>query len=238
MPMIYETPIKIELSGKKLFVDDKEITPSVRMLSELEDVLLNKINIEKTGDLEMYYMFRGIYKKDGLRYDITFIPYREMGGECAKTYGHCHPIAEENLTYPETYQVLEGNALFILQKELSNASTVVAMVDAKKGDAVLIPPNYCHVSVNPGPGDLLLANIVAEDFKSNYGHFKENNGAAYYYMADREIIQNSNYIVEKNERITPTEINKRYEFGCKDLLTEFFKDPEKFEFLKKPSLIV
>jgi len=238
MPMIYETPMKIELSGKKLLVDDKEITPSVRMLSELDDVLLNKINIEKTGDLEMYYMFRDLYKKDGLRYDITFIPYREMDGECAKTYGHCHPIAEEKLTYPEIYQVLEGNALFILQKELSNASTIVTMIDAKKGDVVLIPPNYCHVSVNPGPDDLLLANIVADDFESNYGHFKENKGAAYYYMADKKLIQNSNYIVDKNERITPEEINKRYDFSCKDLLTEFYKDPEKFEFLKKPGLIL
>ena len=100
-----------------------------------------------------------------------------------------------------------------------------------------IPPNHCHVSINPGPEDLLLANIVADNFKSNYGPFKENKGAAYYYMTNGELVQNGNYIVEKNERITPEEINKRHEFECKDLLTEFYNNPEKFEFLKKPSLI-
>ncbi len=238
MQKIYEFPMKIELDGTKLLVDEKEITPSVRMLSEMKDVLLKDVNIEKTGDLEMYYMFRDIYRKDGMRYDITFIPYKEIAGECSKTYGHCHPIAEEKLTYPEIYQVLSGRALFILQKELSSAATVVTLVDAKKGDVVLIPPNHCHVSINPGPEDLLLANIVADDFKSIYQHFKENKGAAYYYTANGELIQNTNYIVEKNERINAQELNKRYEFECRDLLEEFHKNPEKFEFLKKPGLIV
>ena len=235
MPTIYETPMKIELSENKLLVDGKKITPSVRTLSELKDVLLNPVKDDES--IEVYYMFRDIYKKDGMRYDLTLIPYKELAGECVKTYGHCHPIAEEKLTYPEIYQVLEGRALFILQKELGSAATIVTMIDAKKGDVVLIPPNHCHVSINPGPEDLLLANVVAENFESNYGPFKENKGAAYYYMENGEFVQNDNYIVEKNERITPEEINKRYEFECKDLLTEFYNNPEKFEFLKKPSLI-
>jgi len=235
MPTIYETPLKIELSEKRLLVDGKELIPSIRMLSELKDVLLNPVKNDESE--EMYYMFRDVCKKDGMRYDLTLIPYRDLGGECAKTYGHCHPVAEGNMTYPEIYQVLDGRALFILQKELGSAATIVTMVDAKKGDVVLIPPNHCHVSINPGPGDLLLANIVADNFKSNYGHFKENKGAAYYYMADGELLQNDNYIVEKNERITPDRINKRYNFECKDLLTEFYNNPEKFGFLKKPGLI-
>lgn len=237
MRTIYETPLRIEFSETKLLVDGKEIVPSVRMLSELSEVMLNEVKLEKTGDLEMYYMFRDVYKEQEMRYDITFVPYRTVAGECSKTYGHCHPIAEGKLTYPEVYQVLEGRALFILQKELSNAASIVTMVDAKKGDIVLIPPNHCHVSINPGPEDLMLANIVAENFKSVYEYFKQNRGAAYYYTDEGELVQNSNYIVEKNERITPDRLNKRYDFECRDLLIEFKKDPEKFGFLKKPSLI-
>ena len=235
MQTIYETPLKIELSDSKLFVDGKEHPSSVRMLSELKDVLMNDISIDENP--EMYYMFRDICKKNGMRYDITFIPNRKMAGECAKTYGHCHPIAEDRLTYPEIYQVLAGRALFILQEELANAANIVTMVDAKKGDTVLIPPNHCHVSVNPGPENLLLANIVADNFKSIYEIFRENRGAAYYYTESGELIQNTNYVVEKNERASPAELNKRYNFECKDLLTEFYENHEKFEFLKKPSLI-
>lgn len=234
MSVIYESPLKIELSDNKLIVNGKEHPYSTRKLSEMKDVLMNNVWDE---DIDMYYMFREIYAKDNLRYDITLIPSRITAGEFAKTYGHCHPAAEENLTYPEVYQVLRGKALFIMQEELENLRTIVSIVDASEGDILLIPPNYCHVTINPGEKDLLLANVVSTEFKSVYEKFKENRGAAYYYTEDRELVQNSNYIVEKNERASPDEINKRYNFSSKDLLKEFYETPEKFEFLNKPSLL-
>ncbi len=237
MAVFYEKPLKIELSGTKLLVNDEEHKSSVRMLSEMNDVLMNEINISKHGDLEMYYMFRDIYVKEGMRYDITLIPSRKISGECAKTYGHCHPIAENHLTYPEIYQVLSGKAVFILQKELRSGATIVTMVDAKKGDVVLIPPNYCHVSINPGDENLVLANVVSTGFESVYELFRANRGAAYYYADNKELIQNTNYVVERNERIKAEELNGRYGFECRDLLAEFHENTDKFEFLKKPSML-
>ncbi len=234
MSVIYESPLKIELSDNKLIVNGKEHPCSTRKLSEMKDVLMNNI---KGEDIDMYYMFREIYAKDKLRYDITLIPSRTTAGEFAKTYGHCHPPAEENLTYPEVYQVLRGKALFILQEELENLRTIVSIIDASEGDILLIPPNHCHVTINPGEKDLVLANVVSTEFSSVYEKFKENRGAAYYYTEDRELVQNSNYIVEKNERVSPDEINKRYNFSSKDLLKEFYETPEKFGFLNKPSLL-
>ncbi len=236
MSVIYENPLRIELSDNELVVNGKEHPYSTRKLSEMKDVLMNDIDVVE--DLDMYYMFREIYVKNGLRYDITLIPARITAGEFAKTYGHCHPVAEEGMTYPEVYQVLSGKALFILQEELENLRSVVSIVDASEGDVVIIPPNFCHVSINPSPEkNLLLANIVSTDFKSLYEKFRENRGAAYYYSENRELVQNSNYIVEKNERLNADEINKRYNFSSEDLLKEFYENPEKFEFLKKPGLL-
>lgn len=234
MSLIYEKPLKIEIFGNTLIVNGKEHPCSVRKLSEMKNVLMSET--KEDGDIDMYYMFRNIYVKNGMRYDITFIPARIAGGEFAKTYGHCHPVARDHLRYPEVYQVLSGKALFILQKELETTGTEVLVVSAKKGDVVLIPPNYCHASINPSEKDLLLANVVAVDFKSLYEMYKRKKGAAYYYTK-QGLVPNKNYRIEKTEKPSPKEINKRYGFSSKDLLKEFHKDPEKFEFLKKPELL-
>jgi len=231
--MLYEKPIKLELTERKLFADGKEIAPSIRDFSELSDVLVG--DIEKTGDA--YYMFRNIAEKNGIRYDVTLIPQWDLDTEYAKTYGHCHPIAEEKLSYPEVYQVLDGEANFIVQKELADGSFLVSIVGAKKGDVVLMPPNYCHVSINCSKEDLVLANLVSTAFNSDYSLFKTNHGAAYYYTKEKGFVQNSHYLVYENEKINSEELNKRYNINSEDLLTEFFEDPEKFGFLKKPSLL-
>lgn len=231
--ILYEQPIRIELAQKTIIAGERTIAPSVRIFSELTEVL--KDQPQSSGDA--YYMYREVMKSDDLRYDITVIPQWENEGECAKTYGHCHPVAEKKLTYPEVYQVLDGDAFFILQKELANGAFFVSIVDAEKGDVLLIPPNFCHVSINKGKSDLLLANVVADVFTPNYSMFRHNRGAAYYVASNKTIVQNPNYIISKNERVKPKEINKRYLFESKDLLEEFSSNPVCFEFLKKPSLL-
>lgn len=231
--MLYEQPVRIELAQKTIIVDKKQVSPTIRTFSEMADVL--KDRPEEDGDA--YYMYRGLIKTGDLRYDITLIPQWKDKSECAKTYGHCHPIAEKRLTYPEVYQVLDGEAVFILQKESANGDFLVSIVEAGKGDILLIPPNFCHNSINSGKGNLLLANIVAEVFSPDYSMYKRNRGAAYYLMKNKIFMQNPGYIVTKNERVKPTDINRKYSFSCGDLLNEFYKNPGYFEFLKKPSLL-
>ena len=231
--MLYTQPMKIELVGRTLVADRKTINPDVRTFFELNDVL--KEPTDKNEDA--YYMYREITKKNDLRYDITLIPQWRDQAEYAKTYGHCHPIAERDLTYPEIYQVLSGKAIFILQKELSAGDFFVSIVEAEKGDVLLIPPNFCHNTINAGEEDLILANLVSDNFTSDYSLYKRNRGAAYYYMSDKSIVQNPNYFISKNERIRPQKMNARYSFSCRDILTEFYTEPSKFDFLLHPSLL-
>ncbi|MEM2948812.1 MAG: glucose-6-phosphate isomerase family protein [Candidatus Bilamarchaeaceae archaeon] len=230
--ILYKTPITIEMKNNKLIANGEEIESSIRTFSDMKDVLAEEP--EEEGDA--YYMFRRVFQVNDIRYDITLIPDWTFGEERPKTYGHCHPIAEHGLTYPEVYQLLDGEGVFILQRELRDGSFFVSVVEAKAGDVVLIPPNFCHVSVNCGKA-LLLANAVYNSFNPDYSLFKRNRGAAYYLTKEGIFNQNPNYIVAKNERITPKQLNARYGFDSEDILTELYSNPRKFEFLKRPSLL-
>ncbi len=231
--VLYEKPIKIELVDNVLFVNENQHTKSTRTLAQLRSVLKDDVQ----GDRDVYYMYRNVYKKDEIRYDITVILPENLGGECAKTYGHYHPPSEDGKSYPEIYQVLKGSAVFILQKRNSNGTVDVIVVDAKENEIVLMPPDFGHISINNGDTPLVMANLVYEKFESEYEEVKDNKGAAYYYTKDHELVQNPAYLVNKNSRISAKELCGMYKIDSEDILQEFLENPKKFEYLKKPGLL-
>lgn len=233
--VLYEKPVSIELVGANLMVNGQQHHKSVRLLSQMKKTLMKQVDM--VANPEMYYMFRNVYHAQNLRYDVTVIPALDVNGECVKTYGHYHPANNVGLQYPEVYQVLRGEVVFLLQKKNRNGSVDTILVHAKEKDVVLVPPGYGHISINPGEGVLVLCNVVYDKFESLYGDFEDNQGGAYYYLKGGEIVQNSNYIVQRNERLSPEQLNERYKFSCKDLLVEFYDNPKKFEFLGKPELL-
>jgi glucose-6-phosphate isomerase len=235
--VLYEKPLKIMLSGYLLFVNGNQHPKSVRTIPQMVKTLMSRPDLETLETLDMYFMYRNVLKKEGIRYDITMIPAVPVGDEAPKTHGHYHPKSEDGLAYPEVYQVLNGRAVFILQKKNHNGSVDVSIVSAKARDVVLIPSGYGHVTVNSGDETLVLGNLAYDLFEPMYHEFDENHGAAYYYLKDGNIVQNGSYIVEKNERVTPAELNAKYGFACSDLLTEFSENPQKFAFLQKPKLL-
>ncbi len=233
--VLYEKPIHIELVGCNLFVEGKQHSKSVRLLGQMKKTLMRYT--EGAANLEVYYMYRDVYNKNDMRFDITVIPAVEISGECAKTYGHYHPKSEDGLCYPEVYQVLEGSVVFILQKKQQDESVEVIIVHAKKGNTIILPPGYGHVSINNAEGDLVLANLVYDKFESVYDEYEDNKGAPYYYLKGGELAHNTNYIVRKTEQLSANELNRRYGFSCKDIITEFLAEPEKFAFLAKPRMM-
>lgn len=232
---LYNEPIDIELIDNRLLVNGKEHLHSIRTLDKMQDVLLEQNSELKTQDSRLlYYMYRAVYEYEKLRFDITHILGNLIGTEHNKTYGHYHPKAKDGVVYPELYQVLKGNATFILQKKTAGGVDVL-IIDAKEKEVVIFPPEYGHVSVNPGNKDLVLANIVSNSFESDYSEYKNKRGAAYYYTTIG-LVQNKNYKINSMERLTASELNNRYKIDYKDLLIEFYKNPETFEFLERPSL--
>jgi len=172
------------------------VNPDVRDCSELLTVMADPDC--RTGG-PAYEMFRGLYLNDPdkkwleehkIRYDITRIPGQVICGEWIKTKGHYHQSAPDGYAFPEIYEVLEGEALYLLQKiDLSD----IILVNARKGDLVLIPPGYGHVTINPSEGTLLMANLVSSAFTSEYLPFEKMQGAAYYLFADGRRERNPRY---------------------------------------------
>ena len=171
----------------------KLLNPKIRYLSNIKDVLYDqKWARQATDSIEVYYMFRKLKQNNDLRYDITIIPFQMLGKEFVKTKGHEHLNK-----YAELYEVLEGRAIFLLQKRKnrnSNSSVIqdVYAVKAKKGDKVFIPPYYGHITINPGAEDLKISNWVSDKFQSDYSLFIKNQGACYYFTK-RGWIKNKHY---------------------------------------------
>jgi len=178
---------------------DKVAVADVRKLHDMEDVVFDKEWFERTEarNRDLYYMFRDLAKSDAdrqaiktnhLRYDITVIPAGMLGSEFIKTVGHYHPqVPGTDVSYPEIYQVLEGSATYLLQKvEHDNEDNVldVAVVTAGKGDLVLVPPGYGHVTINASDKTLEMANWVCRDFSSVYEPIKRLSGASYFLLED------------------------------------------------------
>jgi len=165
--------------------------PDVRRLFDMKDVILDQEWLNGAENFDLYYMYRDLFLSRSdhsrlldfdLRYDITVIPPGMLGCEYVKTAGHYHPNPEgSNISYPALYEVLEGEALYLLQNK--DASDVV-VVHASIGDKVLVPPDYGHVTINCSNKRLKMSNFVARSFSSLYEPFRKMAGAAYYYTRD------------------------------------------------------
>lgn len=171
--------------------------PSVRTVEDIRDVLANP---DCGSDGPVYFMYRNVAKSAEdrkwmenrqLRFDITVIPPRDLCGEYIKTKGHYHPEDPVGTGYPEIYEVLAGEAHYLIQtKDCSD----VVMISARAGDVVVVPSGYGHVTINPSKKAVLeMANIVSSRFTSNYRNYEEMHGAAYFEMSTGEFIKNPAY---------------------------------------------
>lgn len=173
--------------------------PHIRTLADMKGVLAAPDIGADDPDRPLYFMYRDLALNEedrlwlsarSLRYDMTVIPPGVIGPEFVKTKGHYHPENPAGVRYPEVYEVVEGEAHFLLQRP--DASDVV-LVRAGAGDVVVIPPGFGHVTINPGNVDLVMANLVSTAFSSDYAPYAAMGGAACYEMADGTFVKNPRY---------------------------------------------
>ena len=128
-------------------------------------------------------------------YDLTFIPDRAVGWECPKTHGHVHVSAfEGGAGYAELYEVLEGHAGFLVQDlQPGPMATFAALITARAGETVVIPPRLHHAVVNLGPGMLVVGDIVSRASLDEYGLLRAARGMAYYVGVDGRAVPNAAY---------------------------------------------
>ncbi len=221
----------------------KKIEPTVRRLFDMRDVIYDREWLSNTDNIELYYMYRelSLSKKDaltmkehGLRYDITIIPPRMLGCEFVKTAGHYHPkVPGTDTTFPEIYEVLSGEAQYLMQRPEDDGIKDVIMVKAGEGDKVIIPPGYGHLTINPSNKVLKMANWVACDFESIYEPIKEKGGGAYFFL-EKGIVKNPKYTgVPDIKHLAPFNVKELGLQKGKEMYG-LVRDLHKLEFLTEP----
>jgi len=179
--------------------------PDVRRLQDLRHVLYQDTPMD--GSTPLYYMYRGVFRRHdwdtfsshNIRYDITVLVPGTINREYIKTVGHFHPLKANGCnTFPEYYEVIWGEAIYILQKNSRSGDVEeITAIEAQKGDKVFIPPNYGHITINSGDTPLVMCNLIEKNFSSLYEPFRDKKGAAYYYIQGDnrkgEFVKNENY---------------------------------------------
>lgn len=188
---------------------------------------------------------REAFSSRELRYDSTVILPGEANGECKKTAGHFHlPIPGKPYSFPELYQVVNGTALFVMQKvddyKKDGPMRVkdVLLAEVHAGEAIVIPPDYGHCTVNICDETMVFINLVSVNSNNYYDSVKNSRGMSVYVYKN-----GSGYTLKKNPR---------YEFDCEPkvavpgssdalgihkgvpVYTEYLKNPELYDYLNDP----
>jgi len=177
---------------QKEFLNNMEInlenkTPKIRRLNDMREVLCDRDFAKNSPDIELYYMYGDLVEDGNLKYSITVVPQNLLGNEFTKTKGHIH-IGD----YKETYTVLEGEAIYLMQKGDENEISDVYAVMAKKGESIIIPSGYGHVTINAVKETLKTGDWRNIACKQDYSLFEKLQGACYYYTTNGWV-KNENY---------------------------------------------
>ncbi|MEN6611720.1 MAG: glucose-6-phosphate isomerase family protein [Methanoregulaceae archaeon] len=191
-------------------------------------------------DAPLYFMYRALAKseddrawliRNDIRYDVTVVPPGDLCGELVKTKGHYHPKNPAGVGYPEVYEVVEGEAHFLLQ---SRDHTDAVAIYARSRDIVLIPPAYGHITINPSDQEtLVMANVVSTRFESEYREYEAMQGAMYY--------ETKKGVFERNPRYGNLPSLRRITAGphsaaglCSGPLYRMVAERKPFDFLNHP----
>lgn len=222
----------------RISADGFRAEEGARTLGDLSGVLRGRPKPRLPKATVLYRMYRSfmrpsdarVFRARNLRHDITIMAPIDLGSEHNKTLGHYHPGASSGLTYPEIYHILSGQGTYLLQSEEGDRVGDFVAVEARQGDALLIPPNYGHVTVNTGGEPLVMANLVSDRFNSVYGGYVKMGGSAYYLLTDGRLVANPRYgSLPKPRKAEP---NFRV---SEDLYDDFLSCPACFEYLNAPS---
>jgi len=173
-----------------------------RSHEEMKDVLMSPAN---SGPDIHYYMIRGGSDKT----NITVWEPGKVEDEYIKSYGHYHVGKID-----ETYTVLQGSGIIIMQKRKIDSSGVpiddeIESFEArqvKAGDKVFIPSGTGHLAINTGSTWFVTSDDSPVNFEekdpvgmpghADYAPFKKLKGAAYYVVeknGEPSLIKNPNY---------------------------------------------
>lgn len=155
---------------------------SVRDLMGNQPVLMDPA---AAGPDPVYWVFTDI--SQGKWKNMTLWAVGRYGKEFPKTFGHYHGTAVN-----ETYQVVSGAGVFILQKKFMEDGVWTAekvkevlIIQAKAGEEITITPEWGHSWSNVGDTPLItFDDWTAGHEPSDYAMIEKLQGLAYYLIDD------------------------------------------------------
>jgi len=191
-------------------IDVQNKTPKIRTLNDMKDVVYDQQWFNSAENEDLYYMYGDLVEEGILKYSVTVVTPKMLGKEFNKTKGHIH-LGK----FQETYTVLEGNAIYLMQKTNENVVEDVYAVKANKGESITIPSGYGHVTINISNENLKTGDWRNINCKQDYSLFEKLRGACYYYTKE-------GWVKNENYQNVP---ELRFEEALKSL-------PENLDFLK------
>lgn len=187
---------------------------NIRAKEDLSSLLYNN---NSEGPDPVYVTFSGI--EEGKGWDnMTVMANGLLGGEYPKTFGHYHQD-----DYPtETYKVMHGDGLFMLQskykengKVIWNKVSEVVIVKVGIDEEITISPKWGHSWSNVGNSPLIhIDNWKIGHKPEDYKPIKEYHGMAYYLINENgkaKHVPNPNYIdLPEPKYMTAEEFAKYY----------------------------
>lgn len=179
---------------------------SVRTKEELATVLMNP---EEKGPDFAYWVFSNVGKKWE---NMTVLSPGTYGQEFIKTFGHYH-----NQPYDETYRVVGGKGVLIVQKKHFDNGTWTpdkvdkfVLVSLSPGDEVVITQDWGHALCNVGDLPLItIDNWTHGHSQADYEQIESLHGLAFYLIKKEgkaDIYPNPNYNEHPDpEYLTATE---------------------------------
>ncbi|PSR29015.1 MAG: hypothetical protein C7B47_03435 [Sulfobacillus thermosulfidooxidans] len=210
-----------------------------RSLEELRPFLEDP---DAKGPLYVYHVYEGVHLKSeqakfrrlGFGVDVTMLWPGCLTREWSKTAGHIHTGIHRSDLFGEMVEVVHGEALFLLQAASHDRISEILLISATKGDWVVIPPGYSHVTMNTGPDVLALTFVHAQDIYLDYEDLARHRGAGL-------------WIGPEGYRLNPSyaEIGVIRELRARDLIKNpvglplyqlIGQQPDKFRFLIDPQV--
>lgn len=158
---------------------------NTRKLRELTSVVLDPSSVQ--NDEVLYFMHRAVKEDGNLRYDVTTLKPKLLGKEYARTKGNMNKDG-----FQELYTVLEGQAIFLLQRFSDKKVQDIYAIKMEEGQWIIVPPYYWVIMINPTEDTLETGNWVSSDTENSYRPLEEMGGMAYFYTTEGWI-KNNNY---------------------------------------------
>jgi glucose-6-phosphate isomerase len=192
----------------------------------------------------LYYIYRNcclekdvsVFKKHGVRYDLTLLAPGKIGNEPVRTIGHLHNALRKIGRPAEIYQVIFGSAIFLFHDINTDH---IYTVSRRKGEKIIIPPQCAHITINASLSKpLVVSNIFINNGGHNYDFFKKTHGPAWYpaikegdeiYFKKNPRIKRNVALSRKTARPLPFGLNSKT-----SLYKEFILHTNRFSFLSNP----